>query len=125
MKNQKKKSSKKSGNPKVQKDPSLFAYREGQKIEIEADIFLGMATFANQVYMQERDIVYESKETFEKTLDTGKEVITDLGLQALRWLELVTGIHLDNADKGIAVHRDVLMKENKPKFDLEKVEKEK
>ncbi|MCA9749042.1 MAG: hypothetical protein KC414_08045 [Romboutsia sp.] len=120
---------KKEETPKQQKedvqiDPNVFGYREGQRIEVDANMFMSFISFAHQVSLQERKIFYEPNDNFDKTLSSGKEVLTDLGLQGVRWMELITNTHIDNIKKGVAVHQDVLMKEVTPSFEVDSVEKE-
>lgn len=106
-------------------DPSAFGYNKGEKVPFEGNLILWALGFAHAVALSETTVVYETKESFDETRASAKETVTDLGLQGIRLYELLTQGHLENIDKGVAVHQDVLTGKTTSKaFDITKVEKE-
>lgn len=107
-------------------DPRLFGYREGQKIEVDGSLFMALIGFAHQVSLQERKVVYNIGDSLKTTIDSGKETITEIGVQAMGWVQEGLSIHTDNVEKGVAVHQDVINKEEaEAKFSIVKDEEKK
>lgn len=111
-------------------DPNEFGYQKGERVPFTGNLVLSLMGILNQVAINETSVVYEPKENFQATYETGKETVTDLGLQAIRLMEFITEEHLMNIDQGFATHMDELQKQNgapapkKPAFEVENVEKE-
>ena len=113
--------------PELHYDPNEYGYPEGGKAPFEGNLLLWVMNFAQTVAVKETSTVYNTENSFEETRKTGREQITDLGLQALRILELLTQGHLENIDSGQAVHQDVLTGKrdaNKPIFEMQEVKSE-
>lgn len=96
---------------KFKKDPRLFGYKNGQKIEVDANAFMSLLNFAHQIVLKERREEFEMKDTFEETLQARKETISQLGLEATKVIEFISTVHISNVENGIAVHKDVLEQE--------------
>lgn len=123
----KKETTSKQEAPEINVDPNLFGYEEGVKAPFEGNLVLWVMNFAQTVALKETSTVYETGASFEETRKTGKEQVTDLGLQGLRILELLTAAHLDNIDEGIALHQDVLtgkVQKKEPVFEMKAVKTE-
>lgn len=106
----------------VVKDPTQYGYKDGVKIEVDANWLMSLTFLTQQVFLKERSITYEPRNSMEDTVKTGKESVTELGLQAMRWTEMLIELHKENIEKGVAVHASEL---NVPKdFSIDTVETE-
>lgn len=108
-------------------DPNKFGYKPSEKVPFTGNLVLSMMGILNQIAIKETSVFYEPQNNFEETLATGKEVVSDLGLQAIRFMEFITQDHMDNIDQGLATPQDQLVKgqtQAKPAFTVEDVKKE-
>jgi len=107
---------------KEQVNPNEFGYRKDQLIEVNANFLMELLFgFANHVQLQETKVGYEVKEDFKDTLKAGKTTISDLGVQAVQFMDIGMNLHMDNIEKGVAVHQSVLAKEYTANLELESV----
>lgn len=104
--------------PEIHLDPSQYGYAQGQKAPFEGNLVLNAIGVLHAFALKEQTVIYEPNESFEATVKTGKTQITEMGLQALRLVELLTEEHAQNADEGVAAHQSVLMKNHAPKFEV-------
>lgn len=104
--------------PEVHLDASQFGYKQGQRAPFEGNLVLNAIGVLHAFALKEQTVVYEPNDSFEATVKTGKTQITEMGLQALRLVELLSDEHLVNADEGVAFHQSVLMKGAAPKFEV-------
>ncbi|MDC7248639.1 MAG: hypothetical protein PQJ49_01815 [Sphaerochaetaceae bacterium] len=107
-------------------DPNEFGYLQGERVPFTGNLILSFMGFLNQIAIKETQVLYEPQDNFKDTYATGKEVVSDLGLQAIRYMEFITEEHLMNIDNGAATHMDILKQgatAKKPAFEVDTVEK--
>ena len=100
--------------PQVHLDPNQYGYGKGQKAPFEGNLILQAVGVLHAFAIKEQTVVYEHKDSFDETVKTGKTQITEMGVQAMRLVEMLIGGHLENADEGIAIHQSVLMQQFAP-----------
>lgn len=92
-------------------DPNQFGYKPKERVPFTGNLILTLMGILNAVRIKESNIVYTPNDSFEKTVESGTEQITEIGLQCIRAMEMINQDHMQNIDEGYATHQDILMKE--------------
>jgi len=100
-------------------DPNMFGYEGETKAPFTANNIMALMGILNQIAMEGTTRVYTPSDSFQKTVESGKEQMSELAVQAVQAMELIMADHLDNADKGIAIHQDILQGKTKDKTTFE------
>lgn len=91
-------------------DPNLFGYKSGERVPFTGNVILGLMGLLNAVRIEGTETFYEPKESFEGTIKTEKTVMTEMALQATRFMEMIQQDHLQNIDEGYATHQTQLQR---------------
>lgn len=91
-------------------DPNAFGYKPKERVPFTGNIILMLMGLLNAVRIDGTEVVYTPTDSFDETVKSGKETLTELALQATRAMELIQQDHMQNIDEGYATHQDELMK---------------
>lgn len=124
-----------SKNPEEEKEqapknPIDYGYREGQTIEVEARVFMGMVPLLRKfeeqgVEVRLRTVVKEGEQVLDKeaTINTRTQTITEESFMAGQFVDFIIESHRKAIEDGVAIHRDELNKTKPVEFKVDKVEK--
>lgn len=117
-------------NEKKPKNPSEYGYREGQTIEVEARVFMGMVPLLQKfeergIETRLRAVTKEDGEGLDKeaTINTRTQTITEESFMAGQFVDFIIESHRKAVEDGTAIHMDELNQTKPAEFKIDKVEK--
>jgi len=95
-------------------NPDIYGYRNGQMISISPNNIFYLMPLLKKIIEQESaamNILTPSEKEGEMPTRTRHSTLTDIGVETLGAMQLLTDLHVENIKNGVAISREVLEQE--------------